>query len=81
MEIKKFEQQKERIETGPVQFGNDWPGIFIRGDHAGYLAFTLSKQLEKEDFMKNNVIERIQIECLRDLLSSCVIGPAKEIIK
>lgn len=23
-----------RIETGAVQFGEDWPGLFIRGDNA-----------------------------------------------
>lgn len=22
-----------RVETGPVQFGDDWPGLFIRGDN------------------------------------------------
>lgn len=27
-----------RPETGVMQFGNDWPGIFIRGDHASYYA-------------------------------------------
>ena len=21
-----------RVETGPLQFGNDWPGLFVRGD-------------------------------------------------
>jgi hypothetical protein len=26
-----------RVETGPVRFGADWPGLFIRGDDA--LAF------------------------------------------
>lgn len=26
-----------RVETGPVQFGDDWPGIFIRGDDAWWL--------------------------------------------
>ena len=26
-----------RVETGAVKFGNDWTGLFIRGDHAlGY---------------------------------------------
>lgn len=24
----------KRIETGAVQFGNDWPGLFVRGDDA-----------------------------------------------
>jgi uncharacterized protein (TIGR02996 family) len=23
-----------RVESGAVQFGNDWPGLFLRGDHA-----------------------------------------------
>jgi hypothetical protein len=23
-----------RVETGVVQFGEDWPGVFIRGDNA-----------------------------------------------
>lgn len=26
-----------RIETGAVQFGDDWPGLFIRGDNAFHL--------------------------------------------
>ena len=25
-----------RAETGPMKFGDDWPGIFIRGKHAFY---------------------------------------------
>lgn len=25
---------KHRVETGPVQFNDDWPGLFIRGDNA-----------------------------------------------
>lgn len=23
---------ERRVETGPVAFGDDWPGLFIRGD-------------------------------------------------
>ena|SRR5579859_2565491 len=29
-----FPQQKERVETGPIRFGDDWPGVFFRGDNA-----------------------------------------------
>jgi hypothetical protein len=25
---------KRRVETGPMQFGDDWPGVFFRGDDA-----------------------------------------------
>lgn len=31
----------ERAETGPVQFGDDWPGVFFRGDIAAYCAQVL----------------------------------------
>ena len=30
---------EERVETGAVQFGNDWPGLFIRGDDCLQLQF------------------------------------------
>mgnify|MGYP006908302152 CR=1 FL=1 len=35
-----------RVETGAVQFGDegdDWPGVFIRGDQASYWAMTLQQ--------------------------------------
>lgn len=30
-----------RVETGPIAFGDDWPGVFIRGDNAAYYALNL----------------------------------------
>jgi hypothetical protein len=42
-EIRKIDVELEsRVETGPVQFGDDWPGIFIRGDNAMWLRYALS---------------------------------------
>lgn len=35
--IRKLPAVERRVETGPVQFGDDWPGIFIRGDNALWL--------------------------------------------
>ena len=32
-----------RVETGPVSFGLDWPGLFIRGDEAMALQVWLDK--------------------------------------
>jgi hypothetical protein len=34
---------KERVESGPVQFGNDWKGLFLRGDDCIALKFELEK--------------------------------------
>src|SRR5438876_245639 len=31
----------QRVENGPVQFGTDWPGLFIRGDSAFGLAMSI----------------------------------------
>lgn len=31
------------IESGPICFKNDWPGIFIRGDRAGGMASILRR--------------------------------------
>jgi hypothetical protein len=35
-----------RVETGAVQFGDDWPGLFIRGDNA-YSLLAAVRQLRK----------------------------------
>ena len=32
--IQHFPALTRQIRTGPVQFGEDWPGVFIRGDDA-----------------------------------------------
>lgn len=36
-----------RPETGVMQFGNDWPGVFIRGDNAIGYAMILHRIIEK----------------------------------
>jgi len=43
--IRKLPDVEPRIETGPVQFGKDWPGTFIRGDNAAYYAMCLEMLL------------------------------------
>lgn len=37
--------QERRVESGSVQFGDDWPGVFIRGDNALYYALNLRSAL------------------------------------
>ena len=36
----------ERVGSGAVQFGSDWPGLFLRGDHALLIAMSI-RQMEK----------------------------------
>ena len=35
-----------RAESGPMQFGEDWPGLFLRGDDAFGLAMMIKTHLE-----------------------------------
>ena len=41
--------ETERVETGVVQFGKDWPGFFMRGDSVCHLAHTLQMHLDYPD--------------------------------
>lgn len=34
------------VETGPVQFGDDWPGLFLRGDNCHAYADALQALLD-----------------------------------
>lgn len=48
-----------RIETGAVQFGDDWPGLFIRGDNAMALLLaveTLAGQISKHPQVREDPI-------------------------
>lgn len=36
-----------RVESGPVQFGDDWPGLFLRGDSC--FAYALALKAERSN--------------------------------
>jgi hypothetical protein len=45
-DIRRLTGVDPRVETGPIQFGDDWPGTFIRGDNAFHYAFHLKLLLD-----------------------------------
>lgn len=57
----------DRIETGVVQFGDDCPGVFIRGDNAGFYGGLLSSLLQRSDL---SILDRGALESLSRLLTS-----------
>lgn len=62
----------KRVETGPVQFGDDWPGVFMRGDYAGPMAMYLRGALEiMECNDPLNAIEQAALKGLVETLESC----------
>lgn len=62
-----------RVETGPVQFGDDWPGIFIRGDNAFGYAMELQNAMEQMP----ECLEKMQVKWLCELLAGAVFKPIK----
>ena len=66
-----------RVETGPLQVGDDWPGVFIRGDNAGWYALQLTAYLTRED---EGAIPQLTLRGLVEVLSGCILGPAKDLI-
>lgn len=67
--ITKLSELVERAETGPMQFGDDWPGVFIRGDQALYLAHILKMHLHHPE--ADSMITRSVLEGLASTLGSC----------
>lgn len=71
MEITKIEMPKgmARPETGPMQFGDDWPGIFIRGDNA--MAYAMELEAALEDGSEEDILSVMAVIRLAKLLKSC----------
>lgn len=43
--VRLIQGQELRVETGAVQFGDDWPGLFIRGDMCFQLYLSITAVL------------------------------------
>lgn len=71
IKVRKFDEQKERVETGPIQFGDDWPGVFFRGDNALYFGYMLNSLLNNIEIAKDNIIITSVLKGLANDLTSC----------
>lgn len=62
----------ERVETGVVQFGDDWPGIFLRGDAALPYSMYLRQLMDLTVAgHRPDAILQMYVRQLADLLESC----------
>lgn len=59
----------KRAETGPMQFGDDWPGIFIRGDNALWMSAMLETIIPM--IPEDKWVERSSLDSIKELLRSC----------
>lgn len=61
-----------RVESGVVQFGDDWPGVFLRGDHACSYAFTLLIAVSQiREGIPLTAIQFSMLESIGKILSEC----------
>ncbi len=64
-----------RMESGVIQFGDDWPGIFVRGDDALYTAINLSEVTKLIE--KQNSLLSVNLTNFAELLFACDIRKHK----
>ena len=67
-----------RPETGTMIFEDDHRGVFVRGDNANDLAWSISMMLDKIDYESLDMFARMEysnLERLRRLLSSSIDLP------
>lgn len=71
-----------RVETGPTQFGEDWPGVFIRGDNAFAYAMALEMifgehgKVPEEHKEISDQVNYSMVRGLITVLRSCIVSPA-----
>ena len=62
----------DRPETGPMQFGDDWPGLFMRGDNACMMGMSLQGAIKSyHETGEINPIVIMQLIGLSETLQSC----------
>lgn len=85
-------EPEARIESGVIQFGDDWPGLFLRGKNAFFYGIQVRRALELLIAVgfEDELGGRILLGALRDLfaeLQACDVSkglpvtrlrPAKE---
>lgn len=71
------DNNNKRAETGPMQFGDDWPGVFVRGDNAMYYA-TILRQIVDNPEMAKEPLEKAMLKNLADLFAESKVIPGNE---
>lgn len=61
-----------RPETGPMQFGDDWPGVFIRGDNAFHMAMLMRLGAKALRVSIDDELSATQLDNYAKTLASCV---------
>lgn len=66
-DVRVLEEQNVRVETGLVKFGNDWTGLFFRGDNAFPISIELENIINKKSLNENDITF---LNSLKEIFSS-----------
>ena len=66
--IRTLPAQAPRVETGLLEFGEDWRGLFIRGDSAFHYALNLRAVLALPSVADTAPLQRMVLEDLLEML-------------
>lgn len=70
-----------RVESGAVQFGDDWPGLFLRGDHCIALLADIrrfAKEIGSDRLIMLPIPTGAKIALLTRLIEEEVLVPHSE---
>jgi hypothetical protein len=89
------DDDQKRAETGTMRFGDDWPGVFFRGDNAFAYSVTLTRMLDAiegaakrsadegnpvSDGLASLVTTSSFLRCLASDLASCDVREKPSIV-
>lgn len=67
--VRRFPAEETRVESGPIMFGDDWPGLFMRGKDAHmYAGFLRELIFDRADM--GLITKRVLMGLLDNLESS-----------
>lgn len=67
--IRKLPEQTPRVDTGVVQFGEDAPGLFVRGEHAFHIATLVHKVISGTAI---SIADKIKLNLLVESLQKVI---------
>jgi hypothetical protein len=70
--ILRLPAHEPRVESGVLQFGDDWPGVFVRGDDA--LVFAAALRETAQHIPASERVLLSQLAGLANILQACSVG-------
>jgi hypothetical protein len=67
--VRQLPVQESRVESGAIRFGADWPGLFLRGDQAMWLAHCLKHTIARLEGTTLLPSERVMMAPLKALIN------------